>query len=352
MRSRGAILGPIQEYFMGALTAYRPVSQARIAGALLLSTLMWSCGGNDTGHAPASRAKSTPAADRSPAGRLHLRPVGRLPAPLQLPSAVALPHGQALVLGGLSKIDVSTDGIFRIDSTGRARVVGRLPEALHDSAGAAIAGHAYLFGGGDTASSPAILRVGETGSTSNVGKLPVGASDVAAATIGSSAYIVGGYTGVTALDSILAFSPGRPVRRAASLPTPLRYAAVAAVGGDLLIAGGTSGTTAQRAIVRFRPATGEVKRIGRLPQPVTHAAAASLGGRFYVLGGRDSAPGSATAAIWSVDPATGKVTGAGRLPLAVSDPAAVTITNRVLVVGGRTAGGRVTDQILSAEPAS
>lgn len=341
----------IQESFIEGLPAYRPVSLARVAAMLLVSTFLWSCGGKDTGNASTSRTKSAQTADRSPAGKLRLRAVGRLPVPLQLPSAVALPDGRTLVLGGLSKVDTSTNAIFRVDPTGRARVVGSLPGPLHDSAASAVEGRAYLFGGGNTVEGSAILRITESGATSSAGKLPVPASDVAAATVGPRAYIVGGYTGVTPLRSILAFSPGSPVRKVASLPNPLRYAAVASVGGDLLIAGGTAGTTAQRSILRFRPATGEVKRIGSLPQPLTHAAAAGLGGRFYVLGGRGSVLNSASSAIWSVDPATGKVTAAGRLPTGLSDLAAVAASNRILVLGGRTAAGRVTDQILATQPA-
>lgn len=336
---------------MPPLQALRSVSQAPVATALLLSVLLTACGSSRAGSGPATDKAGTRGPARTRAGKLRFRDVGRLPAPVQLPSAAALPDGRTLVMAGLSQADTSTDGIALIEPSGTSRAVGRLPAARHDAAAATIAGRAYLIGGGDLTESPSILRIGEDGRTASSGRLPVGASDVAAAAIGSQAYVVGGYTGSTALRSILAFSPGRPVHEVAALPAPLRYAAVAAVGGSLLIAGGTSGTSAQRSILRFDPRTNRVARIGRLLRPLTHAAGASLGGRFYVIGGRGGVLNSASAAVWSVDPASGQVQPAGRLPVALSDVAASSGSRAILVVGGRDRGGRVHDGILRAEPA-
>jgi hypothetical protein len=322
--------------------------RAPVATSLLLSILLAACGSSRAGSAPPARNAGPRRATQVGAQGLRFRDIGRLPAPIQLPSATALPDGRTLVLAGLSQADTSTDGIALIDPSGASRSVGRLPAPRHDAAAATIAGRAYLIGGGNLTATPSILRIGEDGRTAGAGRLPVGASDVAAASIGSRAYVVGGYTGSTPLRSILAFAPGRPVQEVATLPAPLRYAAVAAVGGRVLVAGGTSGTAAQRAIFRFDPATRRVARIGQLPRGLTHAAGASLGGRFYVIGGRGDAVDSASAAVWSVDPSNGRVRRAGRLPVALSDVAAASGSGGVLVIGGRDHRGRVHDGILRA----
>ena len=317
---------------------------------LLVATLMASCGGSGGADQTQSDPQTSRRASPRTTGDVELRRIGRLPEPAQLPSVAMLANNRALALGGLGSTDTSTDGIVSIGPSGAARAVGRLPAPLHDSAAASIAGRAYLFGGGDAAPSDRILRVAANGQATSVGRLPVAASDVAAATVGSTAYVVGGYTGTTALRSVLAFSPGRPVRQVATLPVPLRYAAVSAVGRSLLIAGGTSGSTAQRAILRYRPGATGVTRIGRLPQPLTHAAGVSMGGRFYVVGGRGDQADSASAAIWSVDPATGHVRKAGRLPSALSDVAAVGESDSFLVIAGRDRAGAVHAEILRARP--
>jgi hypothetical protein len=326
----------------------RPVTRRAVTAALLVPTLMSACGGSDA-KPQASRSASPRAQDST--RKLVVHRLGTLPAPIQLPAAVPLPDGRVLSLGGLSAADTSTDSVTLIDPSGRATVVGHLPQSLHDSAAAGIGGRAYLFGGGDLASSPAILRVAASGQTSSAGRLPVGASDVSAATVGATAYVVGGYTGSVPLRSILAFTPGRGVRQAGSMPRPLRYAAVAAVGPAVLIAGGTSGTAAQRSVLRFDPRTRRVTQVARLPQPLTHAAAASLGGRLYVIGGRGPAVNSASAAIWAVDPSTGRVRAAGRLPVALSDLGAAATASGIVLIGGRDRAGRVRDSVLSARAA-
>jgi Kelch motif protein len=307
------------------------------------------------GHASADQARTAAAsggrAAQTTNPRLRIRRIGKLPSPTQLPSVAGLPGGRALVLGGLNAADVSTDGIVRIGSSGSARMVGRLPAPLHDSAATEIAGRPYLLGGGDATSTAAVLRLTEDGGSANAGRLPVAASDIAAATIGSTAYVIGGYTGTTALRSVLAYTPGHRVRTVATLPRPLRYAAVAPVGRDILIAGGTSGTSAQRAVLRYRPGTSRVVPVARLRHPLTHAAGVAYRGRFYVIGGRGDTLGSPSAAIWSVDPAAGTVRAAGRLPAAFSDLGVASGPQGVLLVGGRDARGRVSDQILRAQAA-
>ena len=323
------------------------VNRAGTVAAVIAAALITGCGGGQ--GAGGDAASTGGAAHSSPV--LRVRRIGSLPAPTQLPAVVGLPDGQALVLGGLSEADVSTDGIVRVDPSGSARSVGRLPSPLHDASATTVAGRPYLLGGGDATPSAGILRLTEGGGSANAGRLPVAASDVSAATIGSTAYVVGGYTGTSALRSIVAFSPGHPARVVATLPRPLRYASVAAVGRDVLIAGGTSGTSARREVLRFRPGVNRVVTIGRLPHPLTHAAGAAFGGRFYVIGGRGGLLDSQSRAIWAVDPVTGKVRAAGRLPTALSDLGAASGPRGIVLVGGRDAAGRVSDQIMRAAAA-
>jgi N-acetylneuraminic acid mutarotase len=209
----------------------------------------------------------------------------------------------------------------------------------------------YFFGGGDLAVGNAgIVRVDPvTGRASTAGRLPLGVSDVGAAAIGGTAYVVDGYTGTRAVNTIVAWQPGRAARVVARTPQPLRYAAVAAIGGKLVIAGGSTPSAASRDILELDPAGGGVRRIGQLPRTLTHAAAVPLGRYVYVIGGRGATPGTPADRIFAVDPATGHVTAAGRLPRPLSDVSAAAIGNAILVAGGRdTSGARA--EILQLEP--
>ena len=88
-------------------------------------------------------------------------------------------------------------------------LIGALPTALHDAAGAGLDGSLYVFGGGDGVGQlDSIVRVDASGATASVGTLPAASSDSEAAVIGSTAYVVGGYTGTQWLDTIIAFTPG------------------------------------------------------------------------------------------------------------------------------------------------
>ena len=171
------------------------------------------------------------------------------------------------------------------------------------------------------------------------------ASDVAAAAIGSTVYVVGGYTGVTPLDTIVAWSGTDRGRVVAHIPHPLRYAAVAAAGSRLVIVGGTSGDQATGDVYAFDQATTVLTRIGTLPRPLTHAAAAYLNGRVYVIGGRGGEQGTQTDAVLSIDPSTGSVTPAGRLPSALSDAGVASLGREVLVAGGRERSGLLSDAV-------
>jgi YVTN family beta-propeller protein len=284
--------------------------------------------------------------------QLVARRLGRLAQPIQDAAAAALARGPAVLLGGLTPADVSSDTISIVTSDG-SRVIGRLPGVLHDAAAVAIHGSVYLFGGGNgSLQLDQILRITRSGRVEPVGRLPAPSSDQAAAAIGATAYVVGGFTGTRWLNTIVAWRPGTSPRVVARLPRPLRYAAVTAAAGRLVIAGGSlpSGH-AGREVLSFDPRTRRLRVVGLLPAPTTHAAAASLGKTAYVIGGRGDAANTPARRVVAVDPRARRVRVAARLPVALSDAAAVTLAGRILVAGGRDSQG-TTDRLtaLALEP--
>ena len=265
--------------------------------------------------------------------------VGRLDSAVQ--DAAAAPfRGGAVLVGGLTSNDVSTDAIVTVTRAGAQRV-GRVPAALHDAAAVTLGRTSYVFGGGNgIAQLDTILMVDpHTGAAQPVGRLPVPSSDQSAAAIGRTAYVVGGYTGSRWLDTIVAWRPGGPARVVAHLPRPVRYAAVAAAGGRVVIAGGSlESGAAGDAVYAYTPGAGHVVRVGRLPAPTTHAAAAAIGSTVLVIGGRGATPGTPSSRIVAVD---SRVHVVGELATPLSDLVAVSTPDAVLLVGGRSATGTV-----------
>jgi YVTN family beta-propeller protein len=322
-----------------------------LLAALPALVLLAGCGGGRTSAVdpPAKQAMAAvTVAARAPV--THLVPVaaGNLDAAVQ--DAAAAPFaGGAVLVGGLTPADVSTDAIVTATRAG-SRQVGRIPGARHDAAAVTIGRNAYLFGGGNgVAQLDEILMIDpRTGAAQAAGRLPAPSSDQAGAAIGRTAYIVGGYTGSRWLDSIVAWRPGGRARVVAHLPHALRYAAVAAAAGRLVIAGGSLETgSASDAVYAYTPASGRIVRIGRLPAPTTHAAAASIGGAVFVIGGRGAGVGTPTARVVAVDSHVHVV---GTLDRPLSDLAAVSTPKGILLAGGRSGTGTVST-LTSLEPA-
>jgi YVTN family beta-propeller protein len=278
-----------------------------------------------------------------PPTRLVEHGTGSLPAPLQDPSVAPLSGGHALLLGGLTAADQSTDEIIAA-SARQARVIGHLPSARHDTAAVRIGRFAYVFGGG-TASAQLddIVRVDPaSGAAALVAHLPAASSDSTAAALRGTAYIVGGYTGTRWLDTIVAWRPGAAAHVVAHLPATLRYAAVTAVGNRLVIAGGSlENGSASNAVLEYVPATGRVIRLGTLPAPTTHAAAAALGDVAYVIGGRGATLGTPTTRIVAIDVRTRRIKPFGALRSARSDLGAATAGDHILLAGGAGSAGTV-----------
>jgi DNA-binding beta-propeller fold protein YncE len=313
-----------------------------LAVPVVLALLAAGCSGSTRGSDPAPVPTRHVAALKLPV-HLVAEPSGSLDAPVQ--DAAAAPAGSsgAVLLGGLSASDVSTDTIVLADRAG-ARRIGALPVALHDSAAVRLGRNVYLFGGGsNTTQRSEIVAVDPaTGASRIAGRLPAASSDQSAAAVDGTAYVVGGYTGREWLDTIVAWRPGSGARVVAHLPTALRYAAVTSVGGRLVIAGGSlPNGTASDAVLQFAPASGRVRRIARLPAEVTHAAAAAIGDTAYVIGGRGAAVGTPTDTISAVNLSTRRVVAAGRLREPLSDLAAISLGRSILLAGGRGPAGTV-----------
>ena len=278
--------------------------------------------GLDLLPAVASRASAvTHAASRAKSSPARLERVGTLPQTLSKASAVALPDGRLMVLGGETG-GASTDQIL-LGTPARLRAVGRLPTPTHDAAAALLGRNVYLFGGGQATSVDAVVRVDpQTGHAVAAGRIGEPLSDLGAAVVGGKAYLVGGYTGSKYATAVLRYPGAKVVSR---LPTGTRYAGVAALGGRIYVAGGLTTSGATDAVYEVA-LPGPVRRVATLPQVLDHAGMAELGGRLYLVGGRQ---------ILRLDP-SGAVAVVARLPVSLSDPAVVAVSGRLVIVGGGT----------------
>jgi len=283
----------------------------------------------------------------APIVSLRVRRVGSLPRPASRVAAVSLAGGRLLVLGGLAG-GTSTNWILS-GAPGRLSQIGRLPVPTHDAAAAVLGRSVYLFGGGETTSSPAIVTVSPTGRARLSGTIGEPLSDLGAVGTGRTAYLVGGYTGARYATAILRFRPGRTSSVAARLPVGLRYAGVAIASGRIYVAGGVTTTGTSDAVYAYDISTGMVTQAATLPHGVAHAPLVALRGLLYLIGGRDQS-GSPVRTIMRIDPRTGVVGPAGTLPMPLADAAAVRSGSSIVVIGG--AGASPSAGILALHPAN
>ncbi|HET7567062.1 MAG TPA: hypothetical protein VFJ91_03665 [Gaiellaceae bacterium] len=253
-----------------------------------------------------------------------VRRVGSLPHILAKASAVALPGGKLMVLGG-EVAGASVDTILA-GTPAHLHVAGRLPAAGHDAAAVLLGRTVWLFGGGQAASWPNVVRVSLAGKAASAPALDEPLSDLGAVAIGGKAYLVGGYTGSRWASAVLRYLPRGGTTTVARLPLGLRYAGVAAIGRTIYVAGGVTVNGTTNEIWAVSPG-GQPRRVGTLPAPEAHAAMVALGGRLYLVGGRR---------VLAIDPAGGRVSVAAQLPATLTDPAAVAVGGRIVVVGGGT----------------
>jgi hypothetical protein len=256
---------------------------------------------------------------------------------------VVLPDGGGfLVLGGLATGDTSTSRIVDVDPvSGASQIAGHLTLAVHDSAGAAIGGRFFVFGGGSF-STVSLVQAFTAGVTNEVARLPEARSDLSAASLGGTTFIVGGFNGSEMTPDVLATVDGLSFRPVAELAVPVRYAAVAALANTLWVVGGVTSTsengtpTETDVVQKVNLLSGQVIVTGRLPEPLGHATALILDGQIFVLGGRSGSVPSA--AIWRLDPTSGVLAPAGQLPGPVSDAGSVTVGGVGYLVGGEVTG--------------
>jgi outer membrane protein assembly factor BamB len=264
----------------------------------------------------------------APAAALHVRRVGSLPQSVSRLSAVPLPDGRVVVLGGL--VGGSSSDQILLGTPGHLRRIASLPAPTHDAAASPVRGIVYLFGGGEAVSTDAIVRVDPYRRTAvPAGTLGEPLSDLGAASLGGTTYLVGGYTGSRYATAVLRFRPGVQPTVVARLPQGLRYAGVAALGSRLYVAGGLTTAGASREVYAVNPQAGTVTKVASLPRPLDHVALAPFGSRLLLVGG-------GSRRVLAIDPHAGSVTPVANLPRAVSDAAAVPHDGRVLVLGGGT----------------
>ncbi|HUZ99270.1 MAG TPA: hypothetical protein VMU74_07915 [Gaiellaceae bacterium] len=249
--------------------------------------------------------------------------IGSLPQALSKASAVALPGGRLMVLGGYTGSS-STDGVM-LGTPQHLHTVGRLPAPTHDAAAALLGTSIYLFGGGESVSVDTIDRVSLSGKARSAGTLDEPLSDLGAAVVGGKAYLVGGYTGSLYASAILRFDGGGRTTTVARLPAGTRYAGVAVLGGRIMVAGGITLSGTSSAVYSIDPATRTVARVATLPAPEAHAGMAALGNALYLVGGSD---------VLRI--AGRSVTVVAHLPVSLSDPAVVALGGRIVIVGGGT----------------
>jgi putative pyrroloquinoline-quinone binding quinoprotein len=277
---------------------------------------------------PAPKTQKKAQAAASPAPAVHVRRVGSLPQSVSRLSAVGLPDGRVVALGGL--VGGSSSDQILLGTPAHLRRIASLPAPTHDAAAALIRGIVYLFGGGEAVSTDAIVRVDPYRRTAvPAGTLGEPLSDLGAATLGGATYLVGGYTGSRYATAVLRFRPGTQPTVVARLPQGLRYAGVAALGSRLYVAGGLTTAGASRAVYAVNPHAGTVTKVATLPRPLDHVALAPFGSRLLLVGG-------GSRRVLAIDPHAGSVAPVANLPQAVSDAAAVPHDGRVVVLGGGT----------------
>ena len=263
---------------------------------------------------------------RRVAATVTVRRVGSLPQALSKASAVALPGGKLMVLGGETG-GVSTNRIL-LGPPADLRTVGTLPTPGHDAAAVLVGGRVLLLGGGQATSVDSVVRIdAATGNAVAAGHLDEPLSDLGAAVLGGRVYLVGGYTGARYASAVLRWRASGKTATVARLPAGTRYAGVAALHGRIYVAGGLTTAGATGAIYAI-DRSGRVARVGSLPAPAAHVGMAALGDALYLVGGRQ---------VLRISPA-GSVTVEAALPVALADPSVAAVGKQLVIAGGGTNG--------------
>ncbi len=322
---------------------------ARWTATVVVSVIaLAACSGSSTAAPTTNHTKPSSATTHATATTTAPTHVVVAAAPFQLsrPSARAAlvaDGDHLLLLGGFDGAKQTIGDIMRIDPPSRStRPAGRLPTAVHDAAGALVAGRPMVFGGGNSTETAGVQAVNSDGTVVLAGSLPIPRSDLATATVGTRTFIVGGYDGSRVRATTVATSDGSHFDVLGDLPVPVRYPAVAALGSLVYAVGGTTNGNSSGAVTAVQvldTATGTVRKIGDIPQPLTDAVAATVRGHIYIFGGQLA--GRISDQVWrlDVDPAGATpvtLTPVATLPSPVTD-AAITVWHDVAyLVGGES----------------
>ena len=272
----------------------RPVGRAGLALVALTGLTLAGPAAAATSHGHRGGAPGRHPAAGPPAVESGLLPWA-LAAPISRVVVLPAAGGQLVLLGGLTAAGTSANGVFTLNpASGALASVGTLPAAVHDGAGAVVAGSDVIFGGGSpttvaTVQAFAPVPPGAAGASTAgtvIGALPAPRSDDATVSIGRTTYVVGGYDGTNADVAVLATTDGRHFRTVARLRVPVRYPAVAATGGKIYVFGGQAvGGTGQAvdAIQVVDPSTHRVVVGGHLPE-ASNFAQPSQPGRGIDMG--------------------------------------------------------------------
>jgi len=351
----------------GSALSQRPGRATTAAAAVTAAVALVSCGsgsGTVTASSPAGSSSPSTSGATAPLPRGAAGTVTATIAAFRLPAtlsrAVAYPAGDHLLVAtGLHDADRSTGAVLDIDLAGNhVTVAGRLPQAVHDAAGALLGGMPTTFGGGASSEAATIQQYVPPHRTARTaGALPVPTSDAVAASTDAGVVVAGGYDGSRTLPQVLLLTAPDRVRTLSPLPVPVRYPAVAVTGSGagqrVLLFGGESGGVATTAVQEIDPAaSGSVRLVAHLPTARTQAMAVSLDGTVFVAGG--AAAGTSGARVFDdvlrYDPAAHTFTTAGRLPYPTSDAAVAVLGQRGYLVGGETPAR--TDRTIVLTPAS
>lgn len=280
-----------------------------------------------------------------------------------LHSAVALPDGRVLLLGGLGGDFTTADGVAILASaevwdpaTDTSAPAGSMAEArVEHSATPLPDGRVLVVGGRADAGALASAEIWDpaTGSFEATGSLAEARFDHSATLLPDGrVLVVGGFDGgEDALASVEAWDPSTgSFEPAGSLESRRRgHSALLLPDGHVLVVGGVdSGFLAISAAEVWDPVHEAFRRAGSLSEPRTwHASAALSDGRVLVVGG-DGVDGLlASAEVW--DPSTGSFSPTGSLAAGRHYATATGLSDgHVLVVGG-LGGEWGTEPLTSAE---
>ena len=182
---------------------------------------------------------------------------GQLPEPRSGASAVTL-GGTAYLIGGYDGASLETPVLATTDGR-RFRAVATLPVPVRYPAVAGVGKTIWVFGGQTPSGlTDAVQRVSlTTGRAAVVGHLPDPASGAVAFTLGGRVYVAGGRvqrgSGPVTSNGVLAFDPARDaVTAAGQLPVPAANAAVGVLAGTAYLIGGNDGQRQVPTVTRLR----------------------------------------------------------------------------------------------------